>query len=149
MTNLSEREVRVLIEKLVPFDSLVDVGYGNVFCPFHEDPRHSKSKSARFYFDDDGIIRLHCWGEHRFFTSYDYLKLKLNINPCKYLKDNFSDKEIKDYSKLIKDLGLLKNNGLRDEEIVLKVNNTWVDSFERIDVFLDNLYHGYKLDEVN
>ena len=70
------------------------------------------------------------------------LRLKLNINPCKYLKDNFSDKEIKDYSKLIKDLGLLKNNGLRDEEIVLKVNNTWVDSFERIDVFLDNLYQG-------
>jgi len=45
-------------------------------------------------------------------------------------------------------LGLLKN-GLRDEEVILKVNNTWVDSFERIDVFLDNLYHGYRLDEVN
>lgn len=148
MAHLTDKEVRILIEKLVPFESLIEVGYGNVFCPFHEDPKRSKSKSARFYFDDDGITRLHCWGEHRFFTAYDYMQLKMNVNPLTYLKDNFSQKEINDYSKVIKDLGLLKS-GMNTEEMVTRIGNAWVDSYENINTFLDDIYNGYKMNEID
>lgn len=148
MNKFSEREMRALIERLVPFDSLVNTPYGNVYCPFHEDPKTSKSKSARFYFDSDGIIRLHCWGEHRFYTAYDYLVIKLNVNPSKYLTDNFSEKELKDYRELIRELGYLKTS-LNNENTINKINNTWVDSFEDIPIFLDSIYHGYHLEELN
>jgi len=148
MAQLNEKEARILIERLVPFESLTEVGYGNVFCPFHEDYRRSKSRSARFYFDDDGITRLYCWGEHRYFTSFDYLKLIKNINPFQYLKDNFSEKEIGDYTKIIKDSGLLRNS-LRDEELILRIDNAWADSFENVSIFLDSIYDGYKLEDIN
>lgn len=146
MIQLSDKAVKILVERLVPFENLTDVGYGNVFCPFHENPKTSKSKSARFYFDEDGITRLQCWGCHRQYTSYDYIKSIMNTNPLKYLQNNFTEKEIKEYNKVIKEAGVLNN--VMGEDLSDRIHNLWVDSNENIVTFLDSLYVGYKLEEV-
>ena len=33
------------------------------------------TKAAKFYLDDDNVVRLYCFSEHRTYTSFDYLKL--------------------------------------------------------------------------
>lgn len=140
-------DLRILVERLVPFDSLVDVSYGNVFCPFHEDPKRSKSKSAKFFWDDDGIIRLYCWGEHRRFTSYDYIKLKLEEDPRTYLINKYSEEEVNKYLGILHELGNEKRL-IQEENKIQMIEEEWVDSIEDLNSFLDNIYVGFKLEEI-
>ena len=33
--NIDYKKIKIIIERLIPFEELVDVSFGNVFCPFH------------------------------------------------------------------------------------------------------------------
>lgn len=140
LKDLNNKQLKVLIERLVPFESLTDVRYGNILCPFHP---NKNTPSAKFYNDEDGIVRLHCFSEHRMFTSYDYLKLKMKVDPVKYLKGLYSNKDIDSFIKLAEDSNSF--DVYHDDEKIDEIHNTWVDSLEDISSFLDSIYVGYNI----
>lgn len=140
--NIDYKKIKIIIERLIPFEELVDVSFGNVFCPFHN---NKITKAAKFYLDDDNVVRLYCFSEHRTYTSFDYLKLIKNVNPLDYLKSRYSEKEL---DKLVE---ILEHNNcfssLSDTEVLDSISNRWVDSEENLNVFLDDIYSGYHLEE--
>lgn len=63
----------------------------NVKCPFHGDD----TPSARIFDgDEDGLARLYCYACRRQYTSYDYLKQVLKVNPAMYIRQFYSDTEL-------------------------------------------------------
>ena len=140
LKDLNKKNIRTLVERLVSFDSLTNVRLGNVLCPFHD---NRNTPSAKFYNDEDGIIRLNCFSEHRQYTSYDYLRLVMKVDPLKYLKSHYSDKELDDIVNLME-----TSNGFefyQDEEKLDEIYNKWIDSLEDVPTFLDSIYKGYNL----
>lgn len=49
-------------------------------CPFH----HDTNPSAKFYNDEDGIVRLHCHGCKKQFTSFEYIRDVRGRDPFTY-----------------------------------------------------------------
>lgn len=141
--NLKGRNLKVLVERLIPFESLVDVRYGNVLCPFHP---NRNTPSAKFYHDEDGIIRLNCFSEHRQFTSYDYIKLVLDQDPLKYLQSEYTSKELEDIIKIAEDSNAF--DFYRDTEKIDEIHNIFIDVEEDINNFLDKIYSGFSLKEL-
>lgn len=141
--NINYKKLKIIIERLIPFEELMDVSFGTVYCPFHDNTR---TKAAKFYLDDDNVVRLFCFAENKTYTSYDYLRLIENVNPVDFLKSKYSDKEL---NKL---MTILENNNCFDDfvnsDVLNDVNNKWVDSEENLKIFLDDIYKGYYLKEV-
>lgn len=140
ITDLNHKNLRVIVERLVPFESLYNVRLGNVLCPFHD---NRNTPSAKFYFDEDGITRLNCFSEHKQYTSFDYLKLVMRVDPLKYLQQHYTDKELSDIIKIAEDLKAF--DFYKDDEKVDEIYNCWIDSLEDVNVFLDNIYVGYDI----
>ena len=116
------------------------VGATNVFCIFHE---HTWSTpSAKLYVDEEkGITVLHCFAEHRTYTSYDYIDKILVQQKHRY-------QSVQDY--LIKNLGEQKFNELytlAEQESYIE-NETLLE--QTID-YIDNLYneHDNVIDFIN
>jgi hypothetical protein len=148
MNNLDDIEygkLKKIFNRVVPFDSLLDVRfYGNVFCPFHE---NTNTPSARFYKDEDDIIRLNCFAEHKQFTAFDYVVKILKDNPKKYIEKDLTESEL---SKLIE----IVNSGndfddFAGEDFSNEIHNKWADSDEDICKFIDSVYEGYYLEDDN
>lgn len=143
LKELGMRNIKILIDRLVPFDSLANVSiYGNCFCPFHDD---RNKPSAHCYADEDGVVKLWCFQEHRFYGSYDYLKIIKGIDPVKYLEKNFSDRDLDSVIKILEKNGSLFYGV--EEDRTNEIHNCWVDSEECLETFLDNLYFGYYINE--
>ena len=115
------------------------IGAGNVFCVFHD---NRNSPSCRLYYDEEkGIPVLHCFSEHRTYTSYDYINLILVNKKQQY-------KSVQDY--LIKHLGERKFNEL----YTLAVQGSYLDNeslIEQTIEYIDNTYaeHDNVIDYIN
>ena len=115
------------------------VGATNVFCVFHD---NRNTPSAKLYIDEDkGITVLHCFAEHKTYTSYDYVDKILVQRKHQYLS-------VQDY--LIKNLGEQRFNELytlAEQEAYLE-NETLLE--QTID-YIDNLYneHDNVIDFIN
>ena len=91
----SKKSIRLISTKYSIKDIMEQSGYSTnakmVICPFHED----EHPSAKFYEDDDdGIVKLFCFGCKRQFSSYDYFK---QFDPGKL---QFLLSDIKDIDKV-------------------------------------------------
>ena len=124
-------ESEFLITDICPQYRGMAVGATNTFCIFHEG---SSYKSAKLYWDEDKQIPvLHCFKEHKNFSSYDYINLILvkkygKYNSVKdYLLSNMDERRFNElYTLAEKDLSL------EDETI----------QEQRIE-YIDNLYNKY------
>ena len=142
-SELDYKQKRKLVERLIPFESLVDVGYGNCFCLFHE---NKHTKAAKFFHDDDGVTRLQCWGIcGRQFTAFDYITMIMKQDPLKLINKEYTKKELNDILKVLKESG---DAYFQTEDFSNEVYNKWIDSDEDLSVFLDDLYTGFNLKEV-
>jgi len=70
-----EKRHRLLVNKHFRMEALlralgVDMAYGNVYCPFHDDS-HTGHKSAKFYPNDNS---LYCWSCSDTYRPYEALK---------------------------------------------------------------------------
>lgn len=118
-------------------------GMGNCFCVFHE---HTWSTpSAKLYWDEDKeILILHCFTEHKNYTSYDYIDRILVKSKQKY-------KSVEEY--LLKHLGEqrfaeLYTLGQHDsdlyetnvsEQVIEYINNTYSKYNNTLD-YINALY---------
>ena len=115
------------------------VGATNVFCVFHD---NKNTPSAKLYFDEErGITVLHCFAEHKTYTSYDYVDKILVQQKHKY-------QSVQDY--LIKNLGEQKFNELytlAEQEAYLENETLLEQTIE----YIDNLYneHDNVIDFIN
>jgi hypothetical protein len=135
---LGTKNIRILIDRLVPLNNLADLPlYGNCFCPFHDD----RNKPSAHCYEKDGVVKLWCYQEHRYYGSYDYLKIIKGINPVRYLKDNFPEKDLDSITEILKRDGNLFY-GI-EESKTNDIHNLWIDSDENVEEFLDSLYFGY------
>jgi hypothetical protein len=142
---LDYKNFKILFNRLVPFDSVYPkVFIGSVYCPFH---RNTRTPSAKFYLDEDGIIRLNCFTEHTQYTAFDYVKLIKGVNPFAYLKKLFNDIELDKMIKLAKDANIFDYR--MDDDKLYFIHNSWVDSLEEPVVFIDTIYKGYNLKELD
>ena len=115
------------------------VGATNVFCVFHD---NKNTPSAKLYLDEErGITVLHCFAEHKTYTSYDYIDKILVQQKHKY-------QSVQDY--LIKNLGEQKFNELytlAEQEAYLENETLLEQTIE----YIDNLYneHDNVIDFIN
>jgi hypothetical protein len=107
----------------------VDSSTGNIFCPFHD---NSVSPSAKMYYDENrNIFVIHCFKEHRTFTTFDYVDKIVCYQREQYksvldfLENNMSKTELITQYKLIS-----KNIELFDDNFAQK----------KIE-YIDNLYN--------
>ena len=142
INSLDKRLLRKLVERLIPFDDLIEVGYGNCFCPFHY---NTKTPAAKFFHDEDGITRLQCWTCSRQYNSYDYIKLVMKQDPIKLINKDYTKKELNDIVKVLKDTGVFN---LDIKDFSNEIHNKWVDSDENLTVFLDDIYKGHRLKDI-
>lgn len=141
-------DVRVLREIVEQTFDLTDVcprygkevvGATNVFCVFHE---NRNTPSAKLYVDEEkGITVLHCFAEHRTYTSYDYIDKILVQQKHRY-------QSVQDF--LIKNLGEQKFNELytlAEQEAYLENETLLEQTIE----YIDNLYneHDNVIDFIN
>lgn len=132
-------ESEFYITDICPRYSADMVGATNCFCVFHD---NKNSPSAKIYYDEDrGIPVLHCFAEHRTYTSYDYINLILVNKKQQY-------KSVQDY--LIKHLGERKFNEL----YTLAVQGSYLDNeslIEQTIEYIDNTYaeHDNVIDYIN
>ena len=102
--------LRHIIEQNFPLNELVPEYNGltqnsaNVFCVFHQ---NFSSPAAKLYWNDErDILVLHCFAEHKTFTSYDYVYRILceekgqYTDPLDFLMKNMSSDELKEALKL-------------------------------------------------
>ena len=102
--------LRHIIEQNFPLNELVPEYNGltqnsaNVFCVFHQ---NFSSPAAKLYWNDErDILVLHCFAEHKTFTSYDYVYQILceekgqYTDPLDFLMKNMSSDELKEALKL-------------------------------------------------
>ena len=86
-----EKKFRILFARSIPItDFLTGLVGSSVPCPFHGD----STPSAKIFHDLDGTVRLHCFAEHRQFTSYDYVKHILKQRPSTFLRKKFTEQEL-------------------------------------------------------
>ena len=115
------------------------VGATNVLCVFHD---NRNTPSAKLYIDEDkGITVLHCFAEHKTYTSYDYVDNILVLRRHQYLS-------VQDY--LIKNLGEQRFNELytlAEQEAYLENETLLEQTIE----YIDNLYneHDNVIDFIN
>lgn len=141
-------DVRVLREIVEQTFDLTDVcprygkevvGATNVFCVFHD---NRNTPSAKLYVDEEkGITVLHCFAEHRTYTSYDYIDKILVQQKHRY-------QSVQDF--LIKNLGEQKFNELytlAEQEAYLENETLLEQTIE----YIDNLYneHDNVIDFIN
>lgn len=129
--------LRMIAETYVTFQKLdrrlANLGLinANIFCPFH-DNRHSPAAKA-YYDEERSIWVIHCFAEHRTFTTYDYIKIILVDRENQY-------KSVKEY--LLKELGETTFNeaySLAEREQYL-YNETLHE--QRL-TYIENLYSKY------
>lgn len=86
-----EKKLRIFFARSIPItDFLTGFVGSSVPCPFHGDT----TPSAKIFHDPDGTVRLHCFAEHRQFTSYDYVKKILKQRPASFLRKKFNEQEL-------------------------------------------------------
>lgn len=140
--------LRIIAEKnfsltdICPQYSSNAVGATNVFCIFHD---NRNSPSAKLYVDEDkDIVVLHCFAEHKTYTSYDYIDRIL-------VQKKHTFKSVQDY--LIKNLGeqhfnelytiAEKESALEDETLIEQtityINNLYNEHDNTLD-FIECLY---------
>jgi len=147
---LDKRQLKTLIERLVPFEELtdvhtgrpIDIKLGTCFCLFHD---NKNSPAAKWFHDEDGITRLQCWSCNKQFTSYDYITKIQGQDPLKIIGMQFTEKELKDILKILRDTGSFDKH---IDDFSKEIHNKWVDSDEDLSTFLDDLYFGYTVKEV-
>ena len=147
---LDKRQLKMLIERLIPFEDLTDVKtgrpiniqMGTCFCLFHD---NKNSPAAKWFHDDDGITRQQCWSCNRQYTSYHYITMIQKQDPLKLIDMQYTQKELKDILKVLKDTGSFDRHV---DDFSKEIHNKWVDSDEDLSTFLDDLYTGYSLKEI-
>lgn len=118
-------------------------GMGNCFCVFHT---HTWSTpSAKLYWDDDkDILVLHCFQEHRTYTSYDYINLILvrekeeYKSVEEYLIKNLGEQKFNEYYTLVEQTGLLTDENFQEQTIEY-INNV-ASAHEKVTDFINALY---------
>lgn len=144
----NHRLLRNIIEQNFPLNEIVPEYAGltqntaNVFCVFH--PNHG-SPAGKLYWDDEKeILVLHCFSEHRTFTSYDYVKLILcdkkykYTDPVDFLIKNMSEQELKEIVKLAE----LNYEDMSETAIAQKIEyieNTY-NEYDNVVDFINALY---------
>ena len=140
--------LRNIIEQNFPLNEIVPEYDGlsqntaNCFCVFH---RNVSSPSGKLYWDDEkDILVLHCFAEHRTFTSFDYVNLvlcerkHLYKDPYDFLEKNMSPEDLNEYIKLSKDrMDLLTESAY--ERKVEYINNTY-NKYDNLYDFINELY---------
>lgn len=129
--------LRKIIEQNFPLNELVPEYDGltqntaNVYCVFH--PNHG-SPAGKLYWDDEkDILVLHCFAEHKTFTSFDYVVKILcerygkYSDPLDFLERNMSEQELQEVIKLAS----MDSDDLEES------------AFERKIQYISNLYNEY------
>jgi hypothetical protein len=86
--------LREVISRVIPISELMDAETEhNLYCPFHDDEGGGKPSAKIYRHDQDGVEKLWCYSEGRFYTSYDYITLVEEGNPMSTLmkQDNLPD----------------------------------------------------------
>lgn len=152
MDDLSVRNnykvLREIIEQNFPLNELVPEYDGltqntaNVMCVFHA---NRNSPSGKLYWDDEkDILVLHCFAEHKTFTSFDYVNLILcgkkqeYKDPFDFLEHNMSPDELVEYVKLAQDKMELLTDTALDRKIEY-INNTY-NEYDNVRDFINSLY---------
>lgn len=142
------RVLRNIIEQNFPLNEIVPEYDGlsqntaNCFCVFH---KNVSSPSGKLYWDDEkDILVLHCFAEHRTFTSFDYVNLVLcerkheYTDPYDFLEKNMAPEELNEYIKLAKDrMELLTESAY--ERKVEYINNLY-NEYDNLHDFINELY---------
>ena len=90
-----------IINKNYPLSNYIDVSQKKVFCPFHY---NVNTPSAQIYTDRHGDSHIYCFSENKTYTSYDYIRLVLNINPISYLYNlSIDDSELEEERERIQE----------------------------------------------
>ena len=144
----NKRLVRDIIEQNFPLNEIIPEYAGltqntaNVYCVFH-DNRHSPS--SKLYWDDEkDILVLHCFAEHKTFTSYDYVKLVLcerkghYADPVDFLLKNMSEQELREIVKLAEQ-NLDDFSETAVEQKIEYIENTYNECDNVVD-FINTLY---------
>lgn len=142
------RVLRAIIEQNFPLDELVPEYNGltqntaNVFCVFHV---NRSSPSGKLYWDDEkDILVLHCFAEHKTFTSFDYVRLVLcerkgeYKDPLDFLVKNLPEAELKEYLVLAKNKLELLSESAFDQKIEY-IKNLY-NEFDDVEEFINHLY---------
>ena len=130
---LNKRQIRRVVERIVPLTQFIDARYGNMLCPFHDNKR---TPSARMYSDSDGITRLFCYGAcDRQFTSYDYIEQVLGEDPLKYIEDRINPDELKEIINSVKD-----ETDLEISDNVDFINSCSIEAMGDITKYIDLVY---------
>lgn len=142
------RVLREIIEQNFPLNKIVPEYDGlsqntaNCFCVFH---KNTSSPSGKLYWDDEkDILVLHCFAEHRTFTSFDYVKLILcdrkgeYKDPMDFLEQNMAPEELGEYIKLAKDKMELLTESAYDTKVTY-INNLY-NEYDNVIDFINNLY---------
>ena len=139
-----QKLLRYIVENLFTFRDLDDKfeqlneTTGGIFCPFHD---NAKSPAATMYYDYESDIEIiHCFTEHKRFTSYDYLMQVMDVgDPIKYI---LKQKEANLISEMID--AFLKGTNIQSEKLLDKklayINQVFDDSNEDMEEFIERLY---------
>lgn len=93
-----EKKLRIFFARSIPItDFLTGFEGSSVPCPFHGDT----TPSAKIFHDPDGTVRLHCFAEHKQYTSYDYVKQILKQRPASFLRKKFNEQELEGILKKV------------------------------------------------
>lgn len=128
---MDNETLRTLTERIIPLERYVEMSFGNIFCPFHD---NHNTPSARIYTDDDGVSRIFCYSEQKMYSVYDYIKLVKKQDPERIIKASVPEKELKDIITGIKNE--ITDTSSREDFI----KECWFESQEDIGVFVDMIY---------
>lgn len=127
---------------LVPQYRGVGPTSGNVFCVMH--PNYS-SPAAKIYEDEDrNIFVLHCFSEHRTFTTYDYVSQKIigefreYNNVWEFLVDNMDTAELIEEIQIVH--SRLESDGETALESKIEYINNMYNEFDDVSEFINHLY---------
>lgn len=142
------RVLRTIIEQNFPLNEIVPEYDGltqntaNVYCVFH--PNHG-SPAGKLYWDEEkDILVLHCFSEHKTFTSFDYVVKVLcerygkYSDPVDFLLKNMSEQELKEILTLA-EMNLDELEETSYEQKVEYITNLY-NEFDEVCEFIDNLY---------
>ena len=144
----NKKLLRKIIEQNFPLNELIPEYNGltqntaNVYCVFH--PNYG-SPAGKLYWDDEkDILVLHCFSEHRTFTSYDYVDLVLcnrkqrYKDPLDFLINNMPEGELKEIIKLAEE-NFDELEETSHERKVAYINNLY-NEYNNVTDFINNLY---------
>lgn len=140
--------LRRIVEQNFPLDEIVPEYDGltqntaNVFCVFHS---NHGSPAGKLYWDDEkDILVLHCFAEHKTFTSFDYVVKVLcerkgaYKDPLDFLIQNMPENELREVLELAdKNIDELEETAF--EKKIEYINNTY-NEYDDVEEFINHLY---------